>query len=133
MSAETALLEWRRAQASLGAAGSCRRDGYYADTVSRAYYAVLHGARAGLELGGYSTETHRATRNLFGQNLVRTGRVEPEWARIVRELSDARIDAEYKVNLMFDSADADAAYSQAEAFLNRIRELLAQVIPTDQL
>ena len=133
MSAETALLEWRRAQASLGAAGSCRRDGYYADTVSRAYYAVLHGARAGLELDGYSTETHRATRNLFGRNFVRTGRVEPEWARIIRELSDARIDADYKINLTFDSADADAAYTQAGAFLNRIHEFLTVTIPAGQL
>ena len=133
MSAETAVLEWRRAQAGLGAAGSCRRDGYYADVVSRAYYAVLHGARGALELHGFSTDTHRATRNLFGQNFVRTGRIEPGWARIIRELSDARTAADYKVNLTFDLDDADAAYAQAEAFLNRIHELLAEVIPVEQL
>lgn len=83
-----------------------------------------------LELHGFSTDTHRATRNLFGQNFVRTSRIEPRWGRVIRELSDARIDAEYKVNLTFD---ADAAYAQAEAFLNRIHELLAEVIPGDQL
>ena len=133
MSVDTALLEWRRAQAGLGAADSCRRDGYYADAVSRAYYAVLHGARGALELHGFSTETHRATRNLFGRNFVRTGRIEPEWARIIRELADARTAADYKVSLTFDLDDANAAYAQAEAFLNRIHESLAEVIPTEQL
>ena len=76
---------------------------------------------------------NRATRNLFGRNFVRTGCVEPQWARIIRELSDARIDADYKVNLTFDSADAGAAYTQAEAFLNRIHEFLTVTIPAQQL
>ena len=133
MSAETAVLEWRRAQASLGAADACRRDGYYADAVSRAYYAVLHAARAALELQGFTTETHRATRIMFGQYVVKTGRVESGWSRVISEMANARADADYKVKLTFDVDDANVAYVRAEAFLNRIHTLLATVIPAEEL
>ncbi len=51
------LGEWKRAAESLGAAESCRRDGYYADSVSRAYYAILHAAKAALYLQGISAES----------------------------------------------------------------------------
>ena len=125
MSTESAVLEWRRAQASLGAADSCRRDGYYADAVSRAYYGVLHGARAALELQGFTTESHRATRSMFGQYVATTGRVEPSWGRVISEMSDARTNADYKPRMTFDADDADTAYTRAAGFLERIGDLLA--------
>ena len=128
MSVEAAILEWRRGQASLGAADSCRRDGYYADAVSRAYYGVLHGARAALELQGFTTETHRATRNLFGQYVATTGRVESRWGHVIGELADARTDADYKTGMTFDADDADAAYIRAAGFLEQIWNLLTDSI-----
>ena len=133
MSVANALAEWRRARASLGATGSCRRDGYYADAVARAYYAVLHAARAALELYGLTTGTHSATKNTFGLHIVRAGQVEPQWGGVIGDMADARRDADYKAALTFDEATADVAYAQAEAFLNRIRELLAGAILAEQL
>ena len=50
MNRKSAIAEWRRATESLGAARSCQRDGYYADSISRAYYAILHAAKAALHL-----------------------------------------------------------------------------------
>ena len=35
---------------SMGAARSCLRDGYYANSVSLAYYVILHAAKASLQL-----------------------------------------------------------------------------------
>ena len=37
MSRRAVVAEWRRATESMGAARSCLRDGYYADSVSLAY------------------------------------------------------------------------------------------------
>ena len=133
MSVVGALAEWERAKAALGATDSCRRDGYYADAVSRAYYAVLHAARAVLQLHGYPTRTHAATNRLFGLHIVRTGRVEPAFSRRIEPMLEERMAADYTVTRAFTVNDADAAYAQAEAFLDRIQTALAVVIPVEQL
>jgi hypothetical protein len=118
------LEEWRRAVESFGAAASCLRDGFYADSVSRSYYAMLHAAKAALQLQGIAAESHAAVRRLFGQHLVRTGLVEPEWAAFLRDSSDARLEAEYDVAARVSEAEARAKWERARAFLARIRELL---------
>ena len=134
MSVASALAEWRRARASLGAAGSCRRDGYHADAVSRAYYAVLHAARAALESSGADVpRTHEGVSNRFGLHFVVTGLIERHIAAEIGRLHSLRGRADYDVGALFDEASAQDAISRAEAFLNRIRELLATSIPDDQL
>jgi uncharacterized protein (UPF0332 family) len=46
MNRNMVLAEWNRARESLQAAETLTRDGLYADAISRAYYAILHGAKA---------------------------------------------------------------------------------------
>lgn len=65
MNRPVVLAEWKRSIECLGAAGSCHRDGFYADSVSRAYYAVLHAAKAALSLQGIDAESHAAVKRLF--------------------------------------------------------------------
>jgi len=57
---------------SLGAAESCRRDGLYADSISRTYYVILHAAKAALQLRDIASESHAAVKRLFGLHLVHT-------------------------------------------------------------
>lgn len=77
MNRHSAIAEWRRAQTSLRAAAVCLRNRCYADTVSLAYYAVFHSAKAALLIhSGTAGGTHGTVRMLFGQNLVRTGAIE---------------------------------------------------------
>lgn len=45
MAEVAAAAEWRRALECLGAAEVCRDNGFYADAVSRAYYAIMHAAK----------------------------------------------------------------------------------------
>ncbi len=133
MSQADAIAEWRRAQAALGATDSCRQDGYYADAVSRAYYATLHAARAALQLHNIATETHAATRNTFGLYMVQRGYIEPQLGSSLRLMSESRIGADYRVHQVFSEADANAAYEHAEYFLSRIRQLLASEISDPNL
>lgn len=42
------MAEWNRARESLRAAETLTREGFYADAISRAYYAILHSAKAAL-------------------------------------------------------------------------------------
>ena len=118
------IAEWRRAVDSLGAARSCRRDGFYADSVSRAYYAILHAAKAALQLQKITAESHAAVKRLFGLHLIQIGLVEPEWGTFAGESLDLRLTADYDVETPFSEEDACEECERATAFLNRIREFL---------
>lgn len=118
------LAEWRRAVESLGAAGSCRRDGFYADSVSRAFYAILHAAKAALQVEGIAAESHAAVKRLFGLHLIQAGLVEAEWGSFPGESLDVRLTAEYDVETSFSEEDARDECERATAFRGRIRRLL---------
>ena len=133
MSRESAIAEWRRATESMGAARSCQRDGYYADSVSRAYYAVLHAAKAALHLYGVTAESHSGVRSMFGLHIVKTGLIEPEWSAEIGRSEGKRIASDYDAKLHFDEQDAREACHRADAFLNRIHPLLTTSIPPEHL
>ena len=134
MSVESALPEWRRVQSALGASRSCQRDGYYADAVSRAYYAVLHAAKAMLAYNGFGVpNTHDGVSNRFGRHIARTGLIERHFASEIGRLYDLRNRADYVVDAVFGEADAQDAIARAEAFLNRLHTLLATAITTEEL
>ena len=120
--------EWNRAQECLGAANLCRDNGFYADAVARAYYAIMHAARVALRFRGVSTNsrrsTHRAVLNLFGEHLVRSGLIEPEWSDDIRLRHEGRIRADYGIFETFQETDASEACERAGAFLARISQLL---------
>lgn len=125
--------EWKRARESLGAAWSCQRDGYHADSMSRAYYATLHAAKAALELQGVSAERHTDVRRMFRLHLVEPSLVEAQWLDVIAVASDERIHSDYDVMAVFDAEDSREACQRSEEFLNRIRLLLAGVVPEEEL
>lgn len=70
--------EWNRARQSLQAAETLTRDGLYADAISRAYYSILHAAKAALHVHDIVAESHPAVRRMFGLHLVKAGEIESE-------------------------------------------------------
>lgn len=124
MNTSLIISEWKRATDALGASKSCRRDRFYADAVSRAYYAILHGAKAALQLQGIAAESHAAVKRLFGLHLIRTGLIETDWGSVAGESLDVRLTADYDVETQFTDSDAREEWDRARAFLIRIRELL---------
>ena len=126
-----AAAEWRRAQEGLTATRLCQSNGLYANAISSAYFSVIHGAKAGLELRGVTTRTHKGVGGMFSQHIVRTGLIESEWGALIGQLSNLRITAEYDVEATFNEPDARSAYEHAEAFLNRIRPIITDAIPSE--
>ncbi len=118
------LAEWRRAVEGPGAAQVCRRDKFYADSVSRSYYAILHAAKAALQLQDVAAESHAAVKRLFGLHVIRPGLVEPEWGSFPGESLDLRLTADSDVETAFSDMDAREGVEHATAFLRRIRDLL---------
>lgn len=126
MTLRAARLEWRRAGDCMGAARLCHGGGFYADAVSRAYYAVMHAAKAVLALHGIRPTSHSGVTNRFGLAVVRAGLVESYWGTEITRLGLYRADADYSVSRVFSEGDALNACERADAFLVRIRELLPE-------
>lgn len=124
MNRAVVLAEWRRAAESLGAAESCRRDGYYADAISRTYYVILHAAKAALQTRDLASESHAAVKGLFELHIVKPGLVEAEWGAAIGIGLDARLSADYDAETNFSEIDARDEYERARGFLQRIGDLL---------
>ena len=121
--------EWNRAQECQGAAVLCLNHGFYADAISRSYYAIMHAAKAALLLHGVQVSSHVGLRNRFGLTLVRTGLVEAQWAYDISRGLDERIRADYHALADFTEVDADSTCIRSELFLSRMRTLLAGNVP----
>jgi len=116
--------EWRRAVKAQGAADLLLKAGFYEDAVSRAYYAVLHAAKAALLTRDIVTESHTAVRRLFGKELVQQELLEKEWALILAHEQDERASADYDVELAFSQEVAGQRVEESRRFLERIRSFL---------
>ncbi len=134
MNPNSAIAEWRRAQASMRAASACLHNRCYADAVSRAYYAVFHSAKAALlSHSGIDSGPHGGLRMLFGQQIVQNGLVEGQWGGEIGGLYGLRLKADYDVQEVFTRVSARAVCQRAERFLERILRLLTMSIPFEAL
>ena len=127
MSTTLAAAEWRRGLESFVAARLCQRNALYADAISRAYYAVIHSAKAALELYDVTVHTHAGVRSLFGRHFIGTGLIEREWSGELGQVGELRTSSEYNALAVFAESDARSACDHAEAFLDRIRQPLADL------
>ena len=120
------LAEWRRARESFRAAEVLAKQGFPTQAVSTAYYAVLHAAKAALEVYDVETRSHSAVRRMFGLHLIRSGEIEPEWASHLAESLDDRMAADYNPEVTFTTQEAQEEVRRTQEFLRRIRRYLLQ-------
>lgn len=124
MNRDIVLAEWRRARQSMRAAELLTREHCYADAVSRTYYAVLHGAKAALQVREVAAESHAAVGRMFGLHLVHPGEIEKQWAKHLGTGLDERLAADYDSEVTFSEQDALRECREARKFIGRIRRYL---------
>lgn len=93
---------------------------------SRAYYAMFDAAHAALIASGASQsttdfKTHSGLIAAFGQHIVRTNLLAPEFGRSLNQVEDMRLLADYTGDPV---PHKDAAWSleKAEAFVEAVRQ-----------
>ena len=96
----------------------------YADAISRAYYAILHAAKAALHVHDVAAESHPAVRRMFGLHLVKPGEIEPKWSAYLVESLDDRLAADYDVETSFSQEDAISECRRSREFLRRVKRYL---------
>jgi len=110
-----------RSDKALQSARALLKDQLNEDSVSRAYYAVLHAARAALLARGIASDSHQSTRGMFGLHLVKPDLVSKELARIFTAAQEDRELGDYDVDVIIEPARAAERLRQAEQFVAEIK------------
>ena len=89
--------EISRSKKSLKSSKKLFEEGLFEDAISRSYYAVLHAAKAVLLSENVMVSSHEAVKRLFGMHLIKTGKIEPKFSKILSEEQDEHYLADYDV------------------------------------
>ena len=101
---------------------------HYDDAVSRAYYAAFHLAQAALLAEGQQAESHKEMVMLFGLLLVKTGKIDRRFGKILAHLKDDRESGDYEAISFIDEETAKRAVEEAEGFCKAVEEYLQPLI-----
>ena len=102
--------------------------------MSRVYYAILQAAKAALLVHDVTVASHAGLKRMFGQHLIRTGRIEKSWAGYLAKSSDNRRTADYDSGVWFADDEVRLECERAREFVDRIRAyLLARGLTEQEL
>ncbi|GAF85221.1 unnamed protein product [marine sediment metagenome] len=113
-----------RARKALLAAKTLLENQLYEDCVSRAYYAVLHAAKAALATKDIEPVSHNAVKRMFGLHLIKTGEIEKDFARILTAEQEDREIGDYDIYIEINQDRALKRVTDAEKFVQRIEKYL---------
>jgi uncharacterized protein (UPF0332 family) len=85
----------RRSREEIEAARLLAGGSFFAQAISRAYYAAFYAAEEALSSVGESHSTHSGVISTFGRFVVREGGLDAEYGRILRLLFEGRGRADY--------------------------------------
>jgi uncharacterized protein (UPF0332 family) len=123
---EEVRAELLRAERSLQAAQSLFAQDFLEDSLSRAYYAILHAARAALLAEGLEVSSHRSVRRLFGLHLIKSNKLDVRLAKILAEEQDDRFLADYDAWFHPERERVEKRVTEAAEFLAAIKGFLQQ-------
>jgi len=84
----------------------------------------LHAAKAALVEIGVEPESHRAVRKMFGLYLVKTGKIEKDFASILTAQQEDREIGDYDIHIEIEQDTAEKRVLDAEDFILRIEKFL---------
>ena len=119
---EEAFLLLSHADNYLRYAETNRRSGIYGPAVSMAYYATFYAAQAVVAYHREGPKTHKGVRTLFHQLAVAESDFPDDVARVVGDLAERRLEADYDHETMDDWTDPDAsdAIRRARTFVDEV-------------
>jgi uncharacterized protein (UPF0332 family) len=115
-----------RAHQDLQAAQSNLAQGFYGVAVSRAYYAMFYSANALLASKGISRSKHSGVHSAFGEQFVRVGLIEAEYAKMLGQAFDSRLDSDYDILFSAERSLAEEILRDAQRFVERTERYLQQ-------
>ncbi len=94
--------------------------------VNRVYYAIFYGVLALLihENIEHRTSKHSGIISMFDRFIVRTGKMDREYSRILHRIFNARQESDYKEFVQFTVEDAADTLRMGDKFLCGIKTLV---------
>lgn len=97
--------------------------GRYRSAISRAYYAMFYMTQYLLLSEGLDTSTHKGVLKMLSLHFVKTGKITPSVADLLREAYDARQACDYESDMAEDEAMAKNAIANAQIFISEVKIL----------
>ncbi|SRR6266545_2308792 len=117
MKEETGLL-LLRAEEAIESADILLKQGYLADSTSRAYYAMFHVAEALLNEKDLSFSKHGNVHGAFGEHFIKTGIFDKKYHKWLLAAFSRRIASDYDAAARFQSSSVKTMIDQAWDFLH---------------
>ena len=95
---------------------------YFDDATSRAYYAMFYAASAVLVSMDVEVKSHSGLAHQFSQHLIKTGRIDKEYGRMLALAMRAREISDYVILTRISEADAAQMLTNARAFVAAMKE-----------
>lgn len=118
-----ALLEL--AKESLNEAKNDLDNGFIRGAISSSYYCFLHLIRALLLQKGIITKSHQGVKIKFSQEFILKRKFDKKFGKIISDLFEERLDADYAPLKEFTKEQAQTAIEQAEEFFKKVKETIS--------
>jgi uncharacterized protein (UPF0332 family) len=103
-------------------------NGYLRGAVNRAYYTIFHVASAVLLWHDVERAKHSGVQSAFGELLIKTGLIEPEYGLIYSRARKLREQQDYDIQALSPEKDTvEMIVEEALKFTYRIETYLSQV------
>jgi uncharacterized protein (UPF0332 family) len=117
------LVLMERAQEKLEVAKRLLEEDFYADAVSRAYYAMFYAARALLAERDVYPKTHRGVISQFGLIFVKPGQFEREIFDFFVRAQEDREEADYGVFAEIEAEEVKELIEGAAVFVQECEKM----------
>lgn len=100
----------------------------FESSINRSYYAALNAAKGLLILFGIDPKTHEGVKSMIGKKLIMDGYMPIEYGKWFRSLLFEREDVDYADFVIMNEIDAEEAYKNASAFVEKSIEVAEKII-----
>lgn len=98
----------------------------YADSVSRAYYAMYHAARAVLFIKNVDPHKHSGVVRMFGLYYVQPGVVEKKYGKAFSYIKELREKCDYESTTEVDADECKKVLQDAKEFVKRTEKIVKE-------
>jgi uncharacterized protein (UPF0332 family) len=116
----------KRAEIRLEAAELLCINGFYEDSISRAYYSMFYAASALLLKEDVIVRTHSGLISQFGLRFIQNGPIEQKFGRNLRITEELREESEYSLSRKISAKEAEEVLKNSKEFLTRIIKYLEE-------
>jgi uncharacterized protein (UPF0332 family) len=114
-----------KAHDDLAAAELMYKNGQFAQSMNRSYYAMFHAVRALLALYRFDSQKHSGVIAYFNQHFVKNKVIEHEYAVMLSKAFKIRIESDYEDFFIAARDDAKLQLENAQALIKRIEKQIS--------